>query len=221
MSLKNLTVRLALVSLVAVAFVGCASKPKVDLNGLRANPNAASRNGKGGSGAGFDGDSGFVEGPAESGDFGDLNGDGANGANGGLGQWGSTTEPVKGTEDGNGFLQNAERWTDCAVYFNYDQSELAASERAKVEALGKYLLENAGKGIIIEGHADERGSDEYNRALGERRALSVQKYLAIMGVAENRMQTISYGEDRPAVANPQSESDHQLNRRAEFVLGDI
>ena len=213
MSLKNLTVRFVLVSLCAIVFAGCASKPKIDLGGVRANPNAASRNGKGGNGSGFDGDSSIIDGPVDD-------GNGA-GNGGGIGAWGSTDKPVAGIEEGNGFLKNGERWTDCVVYFSYDQSELAAGERAKVDALGKFLTENAGKGVIIEGHADERGSDEYNRALGERRALSVQQYLALLGVAENRMQTISYGEDRPAVANPQSESDHQLNRRAEFVLGDL
>ncbi len=216
MSLKNLTIRIALIALVAFTFVGCASKPKVDLSGIRANPNAASRNGKGGA-AGSDTET-YIEGPTG---VEDLTGGNSNGGIGKAGEWDDTSKPVKGTEDGNGFLQNASRWTDCVVYFSYDQSELAASERAKVEALGKFLLENTGKGLIIEGHADERGSDEYNRALGERRALSVQNYLAIMGVAENRMQTISYGEDHPAVANPQSEADHQLNRRAEFVLGDL
>jgi len=219
MSLKNLTVRFAFVALCALVFAGCASKPKVDLSGVRANPNAtAARNGKGGSGdGGFEGDSRFVEGPTDGDGF------SSGGGNGGLngGEWGSTSEPVKGTEDGNGFLKNAARWNDCAIYFAYDQSELPAGERAKADALVQYLNDNSGKGVIIEGHADERGSDEYNRALGERRALSVQQYLALSGIAENRIQTISYGEDRPAVANPQSESDHQLNRRAEFVLGDL
>ncbi len=216
MSLKNLTIRIALIAFVAFTFVGCASKPKVDLSGIRANPNAASRGSKGG--AGSDTET-YIEGPTGVEDL--TGGIGGGDGIGKPGEWDDTNKPVKGTEDGNGFLKNASRWTDCVVYFSYDQSELAASERAKVDALGKFLLENADKGLIIEGHADERGSDEYNRALGERRALSVQNYLAIMGVAENRMQTISYGEDHPAVANPQSEADHQLNRRAEFVLGDL
>ena len=210
MSLKNLTIRLVLVALCTIVFAGCASRPKVDLSGVRANPHGGRGNGGGTS------EINDIDGPAivnpSIGDGSDI---------GKPGEWGPISKPVKGTEDGNGFLQNAERWNDCVVYFSYDQSELAASERAKVDAIGKFLTENTGKGLIIEGHADERGSDEYNRALGERRALSVQQYLALLGVAENRMQTVSYGEDRPAVANPQSESDHQLNRRAEFVLGDL
>ncbi|NLZ62585.1 MAG: OmpA family protein, partial [Lentisphaerae bacterium] len=66
---------------------------------------------------------------------------------------------------------------------------------------------------------DERGSDEYNRGLSERRALSVWEYLQTLGVAGDRMKTVSYGEDRPVVANATSESEHQQNRRAEFLLG--
>ena len=84
-----------------------------------------------------------------------------------------------------------------------------------------YLNENPGLGVVIEGHTDDRGSDEYNRALGERRALSVQQYLGLLGVADARMQTLSYGEDKPAVQNAVTDADHQRNRRAEFVIGDL
>jgi len=212
MSLKHLTLRFFLIALCAFVFASCASKPKVDLSGVRNNPGAA---GRGGNGVGdFEGGNEFVEGP--TGGF-----DGAGAGAGAAGAWGSMDKPVAGTEDGNGFLKNASRWTDCVVYFSYDQSEVPASERAKLDTLAKYLNDNAKQGVIIEGHTDERGSDEYNRALGERRALSVQQYLSLLGIAESRMQTISYGEDRPANATAQSEDEHQLNRRAEFVIGDL
>ena len=219
MSSKHLTLRFALIALCAFVFASCASKPQVDLSGVRNNPNAV-RGGNGGDE--FNGDNDFVEGPTDS--FEANGGDGAGavaGAGIGGGAWGSTDKPVAGTEDGNGFLKNASRWTDCVVYFSYDQSDVPASERGKLDTLAKYLNDNPDQGVIIEGHTDERGSDEYNRALGERRALAVQQYLALVGVADSRMQTISYGEDRPANATAQSESEHQLNRRAEFVIGDL
>ena len=72
---------------------------------------------------------------------------------------------------------------------------------------------------MIEGHCDDRGSDEYNRALSERRSLAVRDYLVTLGIAAERMHTVSYGEDRPAVADAVTEADHQLNRRAEFLIG--
>ena len=193
----------------------CTKKPMLDLNGVRTNPSA---NGAGDSDNLFGGD-GFVAGPT---DFDGLNDDGdGNGLQSiGGGNWGSTDAPVAGSEASN-FVKNGQRWSQAVVYFGYDQSDIAASERAKLDVIGKYLNENPGKGLVIEGHTDERGSDEYNRALGERRALAVQQYLNLLGVADNRMQTISFGEDKPVVENATSNSDHQKNRRAEFVLGDL
>ena len=70
--------------------------------------------------------------------------------------------------------------------------------------------------MVIEGHCDSRGSDEYNRALGERRALAAKEYLLGKGVAESRIRTISYGEERPAVQGDDEES-RSKNRRDEFV----
>ena len=72
---------------------------------------------------------------------------------------------------------------------------------------------------MIEGHCDERGSDEYNRSLSERRSLAVKDYLASLGVNAARMRTVSYGEDRPDVPNARTEQEHQLNRRAQFLVG--
>ena len=207
----------------ALLVTSCTKKPKLDLSGVRTNPSANGGAGAvGENGDGF-GAGEFVAGPT---DFGDLNGNGGDGLDGaglaglGAGSWGSTDAPVAGSEASN-FVKNGQRWNQAVVYFGYDQSDIAASERAKLDVIGKYMNENPGKGLVIEGHTDERGSDEYNRALGERRALAVQQYLNLLGVADNRMQTISYGEDKPAVSNATSNSDHQKNRRAEFVIGDL
>lgn len=103
------------------------------------------------------------------------------------------------------------------IYFAYDRSAIGASEQYKLQQVAKYLNDNAAFGLIIEGHCDEKGSAEYNRALGERRANSVRNFLANAGVSTGRMKTISYGEDRPAV-KATNESGHAKNRRAVLIL---
>jgi len=110
------------------------------------------------------------------------------------------------------------RWDD-VVYFAFDRSDIGDAERPKLEALAQYLKDNATYCVQIEGHCDERGSDEYNRGLSERRAIAIRDYLVNLGVADTRMETIGYGEEKPAVANAANESDHALNRRGEFVIG--
>lgn len=101
-------------------------------------------------------------------------------------------------------------------YFDFDQSALKPETRAALDAAAEYLKETNGS-IRIEGHADERGSREYNMALGERRAKAVVNYLAIQGVDRNRFDIISYGEERPAMTG-HSEGSWSKNRRAELVL---
>jgi peptidoglycan-associated lipoprotein len=128
---------------------------------------------------------------------------------------GMAPPPIK---DGIVPVEN-KRWEGVAVYFSYDRSTIGTSERAKVEALAKYLLENIQYHVIVEGHCDERGSDEYNRALGERRALAVKDYLVNLGVGGDRIETVSYGEEKPAVPDATTDSQHAKNRRAEFVIG--
>ena len=104
-----------------------------------------------------------------------------------------------------------------AVYFDYDSSQVNESERAKCEAVSEYLKSNAAVGVIVEGHCDERGSAEYNLALGERRALAVRAYLIGLGVDGARIQTKSMGEEKP-VCLEHDESCWCKNRRGEFVL---
>ncbi len=112
-----------------------------------------------------------------------------------------------------------QRWEAVKVYFAYDRSTIGTSERPKVEALADYLRAHPTYSVVVEGHCDERGSDEYNRALGERRALAVRDYLVNLGIAPSRIETVSYGEERPAVPNATTELEHAKNRRAEFVIG--
>ncbi len=99
------------------------------------------------------------------------------------------------------------------VYFNYDSFSIRSSERAKLEKIAKWLTDNAGKRLMIAGHTDSRGTLEYNRGLGERRALAVREYLVGLGISQDRLFTISYGEERPA-SQGENENAYSLNRRA-------
>lgn len=104
------------------------------------------------------------------------------------------------------------------VYFDFDKSDLRQDTR---DTLGKdaevMLKVLAANKVKIEGHCDERGSDEYNIALGDRRAKSVKKYLVSLGVAADRLSTISYGKEKPAVQG-HDEAAWSKNRRADFVV---
>ena len=102
------------------------------------------------------------------------------------------------------------------VYFAFDQSDIEASQTQAIEAVSKYMQNNPTEGVIIQGNCDERGSAEYNMGLGERRALSAREYLSKLGIPEARIQTISYGTEKPA--DPEhSEAAWAKNRRDEFV----
>ncbi|HXT15487.1 MAG TPA: peptidoglycan-associated lipoprotein Pal [Gemmatimonadaceae bacterium] len=103
------------------------------------------------------------------------------------------------------------------VHFDYDQSDLRPEDRAILDAKVPILQANPGVMIRIAGHTDERGSDEYNLALGQRRAAAAKRYLIDHGVADSRIETISYGEERP-IAQGSDESAWAQNRRAEFEI---
>ncbi len=125
------------------------------------------------------------------------------------------TEPMGGlTKDGWQPITNVPL---PVVYFAYDRSVIGSSECQKLDQVAKYLKENKIFGLIIEGHCDKKGSAEYNRALGERRAIAVKDYLKNSGVSENRIKTISYGEDR-LINKADTEIAHARNRRAELIL---
>ena len=104
------------------------------------------------------------------------------------------------------------------VYFDFNRSELREDARQALVANAKSILERPGLGVLtIEGHCDERGSQEYNLALGERRAGAVKSYLVDLGVPSSRFQMVSFGESRPA-AYGQDEAAWRLNRRSEFRI---
>ncbi len=103
------------------------------------------------------------------------------------------------------------------VYFAYDSYQLPRSEIPKIEEVADYMEENRDVRLIVEGHCDERGSREYNMALGEHRALAVRAYLVGLGINSSRIQTRSYGEEKP-VDFGHNEAAWRRNRRVEFVL---
>jgi peptidoglycan-associated lipoprotein len=102
------------------------------------------------------------------------------------------------------------------IYFDLDQSDIKPQFESILEAAAAQLKSSSGS-AVIEGHCDERGSDEYNVALGERRAVSVRRYLYNLGVPVSQLSVVSYGEARPAVSGT-GETAWQLNRRAEIKL---
>lgn len=103
------------------------------------------------------------------------------------------------------------------IYFPYDSSELSARAQAQLRNKADWLRKNPGLTAIIEGHCDERGTTEYNLALGDRRAESVKQFLVNMGIAPTRLLTISYGEERP-IDPGHTEAAWAKNRRVQFVF---
>jgi peptidoglycan-associated lipoprotein len=133
------------------------------------------------------------------------------GANGGLGGMGAGSASPGSQQD---FVVNV----GDRVFFESDQTELTSVAQATLDKQARWLAQYPRYTITIEGHADERGTREYNFALGARRAESTKSYLAARGVPASRMRTISYGKERPvAVCN--DISCWSQNRRAVTVLG--
>ncbi len=178
---------LCLVTILAVC--GCRSTtPPEDLQPVpeaRDEP-PASVNGNGGSDLGARGGDGF--GPGQSGSWRSGAGEDAIGKGAGSDADGWTEADPSGNRLGMPI-----------VYFKYDSDELVASEAQKLDAIANYMTEHPIIGLVIEGHCDQRGTDEYNRALGERRANAIRAYLTGRGIADNRLRTVSYGKDKPAV----------------------
>ncbi len=102
------------------------------------------------------------------------------------------------------------------VYFDFDKSTVSGEFSAILDAHAKFLSQNPNVSVLIEGHADERGTPEYNIALGERRAKAVETYLENMGVASSQLSVVSYGEEKPMVKD-RTESAFAKNRRAVLV----
>jgi peptidoglycan-associated lipoprotein len=137
---------------------------------------------------------------------------------------GNSTQGLDSNEAGNGRALGSDgsdaalaaAMKDHTVYFAYDSSEISSDGMAVVAAFGKYLSANPGTKLRLEGNTDERGSREYNVGLGERRAIAVQAALVARGATPGQLAIISYGEERPAVAE-HDEAAYAKNRRVEIV----
>jgi len=125
--------------------------------------------------------------------------------------------PISQTEDARTLLFAEASMELQTIYFDYDSSALKPAAKAKLEKGADWLKRNPKVNAQIEGHCDERGTNEYNLALGERRALAARRYLISLGISTDRIFTISYGEERPAVEG-HDESAWKFNRRGEFKI---
>ncbi|MBI5179656.1 MAG: peptidoglycan-associated lipoprotein Pal [Nitrospinae bacterium] len=114
------------------------------------------------------------------------------------------------TEAGGSFVVNLDR-----IYFDFDKFDITAPSRETLAKDAGIIKANPGVKVVIEGHCDERGTSEYNLALGERRASAAKKYLVSLGVDESRLYTISYGEEKPADAG-HNEAAWAKNRRVQY-----
>ena len=192
----------ALCLVTVLGLCGCkSSTPPEDLQPVpeaRDEPPAAGYN----SGLGGNGGSGF--GPGQ----------------GGAGSWqqGATEDAANKSGGGAG----ADGWTEAdpsgnrfgmpIVYFAFDSDALIETEQQKLNNIAEFMGNNPALGLVIEGHCDQRGTDEYNRSLGERRANAIRTYLVGRGVADNRIRTVSFGKDKPAVQGS-GEEVWKKNRR--------
>ncbi|MGA2243469.1 MAG: OmpA family protein [Verrucomicrobiota bacterium] len=118
--------------------------------------------------------------------------------------------------DPRGMNQDREKLAAYTVHFKFDSAVVEASEQVNVASVAAALKSDANAKLLIEGHCDERGTEEYNRALGERRALALREELAKAGIEADSVRTISYGKDKP-VDPGHDESAWAKNRRGEFI----
>lgn len=135
----------------------------------------------------------------------------------------ATPEATESTAPGAAVLgtqahfENAVGATNTVVYFDTDKFDIDSEDASKLQTQARYFQQNGNLTFTVEGHADERGTREYNLALGERRANAAKNYLVGMGIPANRIRTISYGKERP-VALDSSEGAWAQNRRAATVV---
>jgi peptidoglycan-associated lipoprotein len=138
-----------------------------------------------------------------------------------IGVNGCGKKQIKGSEPiGRAGIQGAVGSTDPylkPIYFDYDQYAISDNQKQSLDAAADHLKKNPNLKVQLEGHTDERGTNEYNQGLGDRRASNVKKYLTDLGVSSSRISTVSYGEERPA-SNGSNDSAWSKNRRAEFAV---
>jgi peptidoglycan-associated lipoprotein len=189
--MKNFNYRIALTLAAAITAAGCAHKPY-----------------------------GVTPIPSRPTEVGDVNGGGTiqppppvyqNGN-------GVSSQPiVENPSPTGGYAEDRAAFAPYTIHFAFDSAVIRDSEKANLQQVAAALKGDATANVMIEGNCDERGTEEYNRSLGERRAEAAREALAEMGVDPNRIHTISYGKDKPAAAGHDAAAWSQ-NRRDDFVL---
>lgn len=132
-------------------------------------------------------------------------------------EYGVSEEKAEEEKEEEGLKREAKQALKKRIHFAFDSSELSNQAQEVLKAKAKVLKKNPELNIVIEGHCDERGTDEYNMALGERRARAAYEYLILLGVDADRMNLVSYGEERPLVEG-HNEEVWSKNRRDEFKI---
>lgn len=207
----NRLTKLGLIALIAVSAVGtgCTKKPK----NITPIPGGMSNSGAPGGGLG----SGAQIRPGTGPRFGGAADPAPQDLPGGKvpGKDGSSELPSGDPRAGKD--EDRETFKANTVYFEYDKSAIQAAEAGKIGPVIEFLKSHADNNLLIEGHCDERGTEEYNRALGERRALALRERVTAAGISGERVTTVSYGEDRPADPGHDAAA-WSKNRRGEFIL---
>jgi peptidoglycan-associated lipoprotein len=129
----------------------------------------------------------------------------------------SNVVPTTSLADFEGMAMDRDALAAYTIHFAYDSAAIKHSEQSSLQAVAAALSANPGTKLLIEGNCDERGTEEYNRSLGERRALAAREALAKLVVDPSRIRTISYGKDKP-VESGHDEAAWAKNRRDDFVL---
>jgi peptidoglycan-associated lipoprotein len=180
-------IKVLLSALLVTSIVGCSSKGGVDENAdADAKANARNRSGK----------------------YGKYGAGGANGGSGAGGRYGSGSGRQDAGPTG-GVL------SERVIYFGFDSEEVLPEYQNIVSAHAEWLAAHPDSNLVLEGHGDERGSSEYNVALGERRGLSVSRSMRLQGVSDAQLRVLSYGEEKPATSG-HDEGSWQQNRRVEL-----
>lgn len=222
MKFPNHTLTALSLCLAVALTTGCASTPKKPVSGDQPTADATTPADTTQTGAdeaktgALNGDGGL-----NSQGMGDDNGSAAGnngaGANGGNGQ-GVSGSGVKGgangADDTSGSTSAAASLSDRIVHFEFDSSEIRQDDYPTLLTHARYLQENPNARVLLAGHADERGTREYNMALGERRAKSVEAFLGVNGVRPAQLDTVSYGKEKP-VSDEHDEAAWAENRRVE------
>jgi len=134
----------------------------------------------------------------------------------GEGDAASSALPQDGAFQGDPLDDPAGELVNRIIYFDYDQSDISDDARATITAHATYLASRPDMRVVLEGHTDERGSREYNIGLGERRAQAVRRLILFQGVTDDQIETVSFGEERPAM-DGSDESAWSQNRRVEIL----